>query len=193
MGSRDAHRAEKEDTEEAGQPSSILLCKVLLIDVHSWVRISCTWVHETDAALTTAKLDLESACAQGMDCVPEKCPKHAGVLQPGTGLLLHLARIAEIHCGHRSHRLRGVVTTGHDGCITYRCVLQIQVLLELFQAENGAGADVYHVQALLELQKPGPELGKAMGEALNWQLAHPSGSLEECQQHVKEWWQKHKA
>ncbi|KAF5829609.1 hypothetical protein DUNSADRAFT_15848 [Dunaliella salina] len=53
--------------------------------------------------------------------------------------------------------------------------------------------DGKQVQALLELQKPGPELGKAMGEALNWQLAHPSGSVEECQQHVKEWWRKHKA
>ncbi len=46
--------------------------------------------------------------------------------------------------------------------------------------------------ALLELQKPGPNLGKAMNEALNWQLVHPKGSLEECQQHVKAWWQGQK-
>lgn len=45
------------------------------------------------------------------------------------------------------------------------------------------------VMQLLGLQKPGPELGRVMAEALEWQLTHPQGTLEGCQQHLRAWWQ----
>lgn len=44
--------------------------------------------------------------------------------------------------------------------------------------------------SLLGLQKPGPELGKAMAAAVEWQLANPQGTLEQCQEHVKQLWQE---
>jgi hypothetical protein len=53
--------------------------------------------------------------------------------------------------------------------------------------------DGKQVQALLGLQKPGPELGKAMSAAMDWQLTHPSGSAEECKEAVKQWWEKSRA
>jgi hypothetical protein len=43
---------------------------------------------------------------------------------------------------------------------------------------------------LLGMKKAGPELGKVLGAAMDWQLTHPSGGLEECQAHVKAWWEK---
>jgi hypothetical protein len=34
--------------------------------------------------------------------------------------------------------------------------------------------------------KPGPQLGKAVAAAVEWQLAHPSGSAEDCAAHIKQ-------
>lgn len=44
---------------------------------------------------------------------------------------------------------------------------------------------VHQVMAALGLQKAGPELGKTMAAIMDWQLVHPKGTLEECQQFVK--------
>ncbi len=43
---------------------------------------------------------------------------------------------------------------------------------------------VLQVMAALGIQKPGPELGKAMAAAMDWQILHPSGTAEECQQYL---------
>lgn len=34
-------------------------------------------------------------------------------------------------------------------------------------------------------EKPGPQLGKALAVAVEWQLAHPQGSAQECEAHVR--------
>ncbi len=44
--------------------------------------------------------------------------------------------------------------------------------------------------AALGLQKPGPELGRAMAVAVDWQLVHPAGTADECEQHLKQWFQE---
>lgn len=49
------------------------------------------------------------------------------------------------------------------------------------------------VMSTLGLQKAGPELGKIMAAAMEWQLVHPKGTLAECQEHVRAWWQAHQA
>jgi hypothetical protein len=39
---------------------------------------------------------------------------------------------------------------------------------------------------VLGWSKPGPQLGKAMAAAAEWQLAHPSGSADGCAAHIKQ-------
>ena len=46
---------------------------------------------------------------------------------------------------------------------------------------------------LLGLQRPGPELGRALSAVMDWQLVHPGGSVEECTQFVKEKFPSEKA
>ena len=44
--------------------------------------------------------------------------------------------------------------------------------------------------SLLGLQKAGPELGKVMAAAVDWQLVHPTGTAAECQAHIKALWEQ---
>lgn len=37
---------------------------------------------------------------------------------------------------------------------------------------------------LLGIKKAGPELGRLLAGVMDWQLAHPAGTLEEAKQHV---------
>lgn len=43
---------------------------------------------------------------------------------------------------------------------------------------------------MLGMTKPGPELGKAVADISEWQLAHPSGTLAECQHYIAAKWGK---
>jgi hypothetical protein len=48
---------------------------------------------------------------------------------------------------------------------------------------------MWHLIACVQVlgwSKPGPQLGKALAAAVDWQLAHPGGSVEECTAHVKQ-------
>lgn len=42
------------------------------------------------------------------------------------------------------------------------------------------------VMSLLGWSKPGPDLGKVMSMVTDWQLMHPSGSLEEAEAMILE-------
>jgi len=53
--------------------------------------------------------------------------------------------------------------------------------------------DGKQVMSTLGLQKAGPELGKIMAAAMDWQLVHPHGTLDECKQYVQAWWETHKS
>lgn len=48
----------------------------------------------------------------------------------------------------------------------------------------------HQVMALLGMSKPGPELGKAVSDVMEWQLAHPQGSLQQVQEHLTNKWRK---
>ena len=39
--------------------------------------------------------------------------------------------------------------------------------------------------AVMGMQKSGPQLGKVLAAAMDWQLAHPKGSKDECIAHLK--------
>lgn len=38
--------------------------------------------------------------------------------------------------------------------------------------------------------KPGRVIGELLKEVMAWQLGHPTGSTEECQEYIKEIWQR---
>jgi hypothetical protein len=57
---------------------------------------------------------------------------------------------------------------------------------------RGCGA-CWRAQAALGLQKPGPELGRAMAAAVDWQVVHPTATAAQCAEYVKQWWAKEQA
>ena len=42
----------------------------------------------------------------------------------------------------------------------------------------------FQVMALLNMTKPGPEMGLATAAVMEWQLAHPGGTVEKCKEFI---------
>jgi len=73
---------------------------------------------------------------------------------------------------------------------------QVEIVNDLFAAVHAFGLqdcwqwkpllDGKEAMSVLGMKKAGPQLGKVLTAAMDWQLAHPQGSKEECIEHLKQ-------